>query len=220
MAEDSVTLQEETALRVKQLEVKFAHFEADTSMTDCSLIEIDEELEEGRVSLEKLEKRVTQLEAGLDPELRTKGLLEKNLYKLTNRVSEIEEELEKTELLEERVATLKTENAELRIHLNLVVDAVNNITRVWNEQVDQAIDNEPPDEVKVVDDDDEPTMEDNGPPQLTLRQVYVMYQSQPQDEEGWEEMTKAIEAAEQYEASLPTRVNGLTQDEWNDLLQI
>ena len=42
---DSVTLQEETALRVKQLEVKFAHFEADTSITDCCLIEIDEELE-------------------------------------------------------------------------------------------------------------------------------------------------------------------------------
>ena len=123
MAEASVTLAEETALRVKQLEVKFAHFEADTSMTDCCLIEIDEELEEGRVSLEKLEKRVTELETDLP------------------------------ELLEERFATLKTENAELRIHLNLVVDTVNNITRVWNEQVHQAIDNEPPDEVKVVDDE-------------------------------------------------------------------
>ena len=195
MAEDSVTLQEETALRVKQLEVKFAHFEADTSMTDCCLIEIDEELEEGRVSLEKLEKRVTELETDLP------------------------------ELFEERVATLKTENAELRIHLNLVVDAVNNITRVWNEQVDQAIDNEPPDEVKVV--DDEPAMEDSEPPQLTLRQVYDMYQSQPPDEEGWEEMTKAIEVAEEYEAKLqkqqqelPTKVNELTQDEWNDLLHI
>ena len=197
--------------------------------------ELDEELEEGRVSLEKLEKRVTQLEAGLDPELRTKGLLEKNLYKLTNRVSEIEVELEKTELLEERVATLKTENAELRIHLNLVVDAVNNITRAWNEacsnneQVDQAIDNDRLDEVKAVDDDDdddEPTMEDNEPPQLTLQQVYNMYQSQPPDEEDWQEMTKAIKVAEGYEArlqkqeELPTRVNGLTQDEWNDLLRI
>ena len=198
MAETSTILAEETLLRVKQLEVKFAHFEADTSMTDCCLIELDEELEEGRVSLEKLEKRVTELETDLP------------------------------ELFEERVATLKTENAELRIHLNLVVDAVNNITRAWNEafsnneQVDEAIDN---DEVKVVD-DDEPTMEDNEPPQLTLRQVYDMYQSQPPDEEGWDEMTKAIEVAEQYEArlqkqqELPTRVNGLTQDEWNDLLRI
>ena len=195
MAETPVTLAEETLLRVKQLEVKFAHFEADNNMTDCCLTELDEELEEGRVSLEKLEKRVTVLETDLP------------------------------ELFEERLATLKTENAELRIHLNLVVDAVNNIMRVWNEQVDQAIDNEPLDEVKVVD-DDEPAMEDNEPPQLTLRQVYDMYQSQPPDEEGWQEMTKAIEAAKEYkdrlqkQQELPTRVNGLTQDEWNDLLRI
>ena len=182
MAEDSVTLQEETALRVRQLEVKFDDFETENKMSDCYFNELDEELEEGRVSLEKLEKRVTVLETDLP------------------------------ELFEERLATLKTENAELRIYLNLVVDAVNNITRVWNEQVDEAIDN---DEVKVVD-DDEPIMEDNEPP----------YQSQPLDEEGWDEMTKAIEVAEQYEArlqkqqELPTRVNGLTQDEWNDLLRI
>ena len=172
MAETSVTLAEETALRVKQLEVKFALFEADTSVTDCSLTEMDEELEEGRVSVEKLEKRVTALETDLP------------------------------ELFEERFATLKTENEELRIHLNLVVDAVNNITRVWNEQVDQVIGNQPPDEVKTVDGDGEPTMEDNEPSQLTLQQVYDMYQSQPPDEEGWEEMTKAIKAAEQYQVSL------------------
>ena len=198
MAETSVTLAEETALRVRQLEVKFDDFETENKMSDSYFNELDEELEEGRVSLEKLEKRVTVLETDLP------------------------------ELFEERLATLVTENAELRIHLNLVVDAVNNITRAWNEQVDQAIDNEPPDEVKVVDDgdDDEPTMEDNEPSQLTLQQVYDMYQSQPLDEEGWQEMTKAIEAAEEYEGrlqkqqELPTRVNGLTQDEWNDLLRI
>ena len=203
MAGTSVTLAEETALRVRQLEVKFDDFETENKMSDCYFNELDKELEEGRVSLEKLEKRVTVLETDLP------------------------------ELFEERVATLKTENAELRIHLNLVVDAVNNITRVWNEvcsnnePVDEAIDNEPPDEVKVVDDDDDvPTMEDNEPPQLTLRQVYDMYQSQPPDEEDWQEMTKAIEAAEEYEGRLqkqqefPTRVNGLTQDEWNDLLRI
>ena len=202
MAETSVTLAEETALRVRQLEVKFDDFETQNKMSDCYFNELDEELEEGRVGLEKLEKRVTVLETDLP------------------------------ELFEERLATLKTENAELRIHLNLVVDAVNNITRTWNEacsnneQVDKAIDNEPPDEVKAVDDDDEPTMEDNEPPQLTLQQVYDMYQSQPPDEEGWQEMTKAIEAAEEYEGrlqkqqELPARVNGLTQDQWNDLLRI
>ena len=123
----------------------------------------------------------------------------------------------KVRQLEVKFDAFETENAELRNHLNLVVDTVNNIMRIWNEQVDEG---EPQDEVKVVDDDDEPTMEDNEPPQLTLQQVYNMYQSQPRDEEGWEEMTKAIEAAEQYKASLPIRTNGLTQDEWNDLLQI
>ena len=114
MAETSVTLAEETALRVRQLEVKFDNFETENKMSDCYFNELDEELEEGRVSLEKLEKRVTVLETDLP------------------------------ELFEERLATLVTENAELRIHLNLVVDAVNNITRAWNEQVDEAIDNEPP----------------------------------------------------------------------------
>ena len=179
MSENSVNLAEETLLRVKQLEVKFAHFEADNHMTDCCLAELDEEMEEGRVNLEKLEKRVIELETELP------------------------------ELIAERVATLKTENAELRIHLNLLVDAVNNITRIWNEQVDQ-----PQDEVKAM------TMDGNEPPQQTLQQVYDMYQSQPRDEEGWEEMTKVIEAAEKYENSLPIRTNGLTQDEWNDLLRI
>ena len=88
---------------------------------------------------------------------------------------------------------------------------MNNITRIWNEQV-----HEGEQQSEVV--DDEQLTED--PPQLTLQQVYNMYQSQPRDEEGWEEMTKAIEAAEKYEASLPIRTNGLTQEEWNDLLKI
>ena len=56
MAGTAIILAEETALRVKQLEVKFANFEADARMTDCCLTEVDEELEEGRVSVEKLEK--------------------------------------------------------------------------------------------------------------------------------------------------------------------
>ena len=195
-----LTLEQETVLKVRELQIKFEDFEAQNRLSDCVITEIDEELEEGRVNLEKLEKRVRELETDLP------------------------------ELFAERVATLKTENAELRIHLNLVVDAVNNITRIWNEQVHEG---EP--ENEVVGDEDEPAMgdnevltlqqgesamEDNEPPQLTLQQVYDMYQSQPPDEEGWEEMTKAIEAAEKYEASLPTRVNGLTQDEWNDLLRV
>ena len=179
-----LTLEQETALRVRDLQVKFEDFETQNRLSDCVITEIDEELEEGRVNLEKLEKRVRELETDLP------------------------------ELIAERVATLKTENAELRIHLNLLVDAVNNITRIWNEQV-----HEGEQQSEVVDgDDDEQSTED--PPQLTLQQAYNMYQSQPRDKEGWEEMTKAIEAAEKYEASLPIRTNGLTQEEWNDLLKI
>ena len=35
MAETSVTLAEETALRVRQLEVKFDDFETENKMSDC-----------------------------------------------------------------------------------------------------------------------------------------------------------------------------------------
>ena len=228
MAQDVL---ENTLLRLKSLEIKFHDFETDTKMTDCCLNELDADLEEGRDNLEKLQKRVTQLEG--------------HLGKLEDRVEIIDEGDDKRlDLLEERVVVLNTQNTELRSHLNLVIDMVNNITRVLNktfnnnEPADEAMlqdptidtttphaDNEPADEAIVVDDDDDEP-EENEPIQRTLRQVCDMYQSQPMDEEGWEEMTKAIEAAEEYEASLQkqqelsTTVNGLTQDEWNDLLRI
>ena len=164
MTESTLTLWQETALKVRELQVRFDAFETENKISGNYFNEFDEELEEGRVSLEKLEKRVRELDTDLP------------------------------ELIAERVATLKTENAELRVHLNLVVDAVNNITRIWNEQV-----HEGEQQTEVI---DEQAMEDNEPPQLTLQQVYNMYQSQPPDEEGWEEMTKAIKAAEKYEANL------------------
>ena len=105
MSENSVNLAEETLLRVKQLEVKFAHFEADTRMTDCCLTEVDEELEEVRVSVEKLKKRVIEVESDLP------------------------------ELFEERVAPLKTENAELRDQLNVTIDTLNKVVKIINDQV-------------------------------------------------------------------------------------
>ena len=105
MSETSRILAEEALLRVKQLEVKFIHFEADASMTGACLTEFDDELEEGRVNLEKLEKRVTELES------------------------------ENPELIEERLASLKTENAELRDHLNVTIDTLNNAVKIINEQV-------------------------------------------------------------------------------------
>ena len=168
-----LTLDQETALRVRELQGRFDAFETENKISGNYFIEFDEELEEGRVNLEKLEKRVRELETDIP------------------------------ELIAERVATLKTKNAELRHHLNLVVDTVNNITRIWNEQVHEG-------EPEAV---GEQSMEDNEvltllqgddePQQLTLEEVYNMYQSQPQTEEEWEEMTNAIKAAVMYENSLP-----------------
>ena len=160
-----LTLDQETALKVRELQVRFDAFETENKISPNYFNEFDEELEERRVSLEKLEKRVRELEIDLP------------------------------ELIAERVATLKTENAELRHHLNLVVDAVNNITRIWNEQVHEG---EPEDnEVLTL------LQGDAEPQQFTLEEVYNMYQSQPQTEEEWEEMTNAIKAAVMYENSLP-----------------
>ena len=208
------------------------------------------------------------------PELRTKGLLKKNLYKLTNRFEELEDKVEivdcflsqldgnqeedrtkieklekrvaeletdfgKTELLEERVSVLKVQNIELRDHLNLTIDMLNNITTILNnqfinkEQTDEVIQTEattPHEDIK--DEDTQHTLkkvyakyevttphedmdEDTQP---TLKQVYAMYQSQPPDEEGRDEMTAVIKAAEEYEAR--KKVNGLTVNEWQDLLQL
>ena len=52
------------------------------------------------------------------------------------------------------------------------------------------------------------------------QQVFAMYQSQPPDEEGWDEMTAAMKAAEEHEARKKLTVNGLTADEWQDLLRL
>ena len=199
-----IALPEETALKVKQLEVKCENLEADIKMTDCCFNELDADQEEDRHKIERLEKRVTQLEADLDPELRTKGLLEKNLYKLTNRVSEIEVELEKTELLEERVSVLNIQNFELRDHLNSTIDTLNNVVKILNGQVideEQVVEGNPDGELLYPEQD----MEDDTQP--TLSQVYAMYQSQPPDEEGWDEMTAAIKAAEEHEASRKVNQN-------------
>ena len=92
-------------LKVRDLQVRFDAFETDNRMSDCVVTEIDEELEEGRVGLEKLEKRVRELETDLP------------------------------ELIAERVATLKAENAELRDHLNATIDTLNDVVKIINDQI-------------------------------------------------------------------------------------
>ena len=105
MLEMAELVLQDLVLKIRELQARFDDFEADTRMSDCVITEIDEELEEGRVNLEKLEKRVRELETDLP------------------------------ELIAEKVATLKTENAELRDHLNLVIDTLNAVVKIINDQI-------------------------------------------------------------------------------------
>ena len=94
-------------LKVKDLQVRFDEFEADSRMSDCVVTQIDEELEEGRVNLEKLEKRVRELEK-------------------KERVAD---------LVEEKTAALDAQTIELRDHLNATVDTLNAVVKIINDQV-------------------------------------------------------------------------------------
>ena len=145
-----LTLWQDVALKVRDLQVRFDEFETLNRMSDCVVSEIDEELEEGRVGLEKLEKRVRELETNLP------------------------------ELIAEKVATLKTENAELRDHLNATIDTLNDVVKIINEQIIAR----------------EPTEDPNNPDSLDLIHPTV-------DRHHYLE-----------------EVNELTQEEWNNLLQI
>ena len=178
--------------------------------------EIETDHEEDRDKVEKLKERVARIEWDLQPGLEKR--FEAQQEELISQLEDADREYE------EKFRVLNVQNEELRSHLNMAIDAVNNISRILNSLIEQEkISLVEVNEVTTSEDDNQLLEEDE---QLTLSQVYDMYQSQPQDEEGWEEMTKAIEAAEEYEAclqkqqELSTRVNGLTQDEWNDLLRI
>ena len=56
-----------------------------------------------------------------------------SLEKLEKRVRELETDL--PELIAEKVATLKTENAELRDYLNATIDTLNAVVKIINDQV-------------------------------------------------------------------------------------
>ena len=190
MTEDSTPQQ----LALKQLTVKYEDLEDTVEVLNSFFAQLDANQQENMCNLEKLEKRVAQFET----------------------------ELEKTELLEERVSVLNIQNIELRNHLNLTVDTFNNVVKILNSQV---INEEPTDEAPEAstplqeNPDGYSSNEDiNEDTQPTVKQVYTMYQTQSPDEEVWDEMTSAIKAAEEYEAR--KKVNGLTNNEWKDLLRI
>ena len=195
----------EQQLTLKQLTVQYEDLEDKVELIDCFYTQLDGNQEENRCNVEKLERRVTKLEG--------------HLGKLEDRVEIIDEGDDKRlDLLEERVAVLNTQNIELRNHLNLTIDMLNNVTRILNdlftnkEQADEAT------QVHEVTTSHEDMIDEDTQP--TVQQVFAMYQSQPPDEEGWDEMTAAMKAAEEREVRKKLTVNGLTSDEWKDLLRI
>ena len=107
---------------LKQLMVQYEDLEARLELIECFYARWDANQEENVCNVEKLEKRVTKLE--------------EHLRKLEDRVEIIDEGDDKRlDLLEERVAVLNTQNIELRNHLNLTVDMLNNVTRFLNNQL-------------------------------------------------------------------------------------
>ena len=79
---------------------------------------------------------------------------------------------------------------------------MNNITRIWNEAIGDEQSMEDNEVLLQTVDNEVLTLQQDEPRQLTLEEVYNMYQSQPQTEQEWEEMNKAIKAAVAYENSL------------------
>ena len=224
----------EQQLALKQLTVQYEDLEDKVELADCFYTQLDGNQEENSDKIEKLQKRVTELEGHLrklqDVELSdAQGAIEELLI-------DQEKKDDRLELMEEGVKVLKVQNIELRDHLNLTIDMVNNVTTILNnqygnkEQTDEAIQAE----ITTPHEDTQHTLkkvyamyevttphedmcEDTQP---TVQQVFAMYQSQPPDEEGWDEMTAAMNAAEEHEARKKLTVNGLTNDEWKDLLQL
>ena len=241
MAEDSTPLLRESLekcfieqqLALKQLTVQYGDLEDKVELMDCFFTQLDGNQEENRGNLEKLEKRVAELEV--------------RMYKVEADVESavdqdaLDEGDRKIDLMEERISVLKIQNIELREHLNLAIDTVNNVVKILNghgptDEVATPLEENRDGELLYPKQDIEedtqhilkkvyakyevttPHEDMDEDTQPSLSQVYAMYQSQPPDEEGWDEMTSAIEAAEEREAR--KKVNGLTKDEWQDLLRL
>ena len=191
----------EVVEKIRTLEIKFSDLEDNVLSHGNYLEEIELENEENRKDVEKLKERVSHVEWDLEP-----GLSRLDIFK---RVSKLEENFS---CLENRVG-------ELRDHLNMTIDTVNNITTYLNNVLEQQQQQQQQQQQR----DDEVTCEKEEEDEpLTLSQVYDLYQSQPRDEEAWQEMTNAINAAQEYEKQKQqdTIINGLSKDEWKDFLGI
>ena len=189
MAEDSTPVLRESLdkcfieqqLALKQLTVQYEDLEDKVELVDCFYTQLDGNQEENRCNVEKLEKRVTELEVRMcKAEADVESAVDQDALDEGDR---------KIDVMAERISVLKIQNIELREHLNLTIDTINNIVKILNGQgrTDEVA--TPLEDIK-----DEDINEDTQP---TVQQVFVMYQSQPPDEEGWDEMTAAMKAAEE-----------------------
>ena len=194
---------------LKQLTVQYEDLEDKVELVECFYTQLDGNQEENRDEIEKLQKRVAELEVRME---RTEADIESAVDQ-----DALDEGDRKIDLMEERISVLKIQNIELRNHFNLMIDTLNSVVKVLNSQGST-------DEVATPQEENQdgevlyPKQSMDEDTQPSLSQVYAMYQSQPPDEEGWDEMTSAIEAAEEREAR--KKVNGLTKDEWQDLLRL
>ena len=109
---------------LKQLTVQYEDLEDKVELVDCFYTQLDGNQEENRRNVEKLEKRVTELEVRMcKAEADVESAVDQDALDEGDR---------KIDLIEERVAVLKVQNIELRNHLNLMIDMLNNVTRVLN----------------------------------------------------------------------------------------
>ena len=157
----------EQQLALKQLTVQYEDLEDKVELVDCFYTQLDGNQEENRDEIEKLQKRVTELED--------------HLKKLEDRVEIIDEGNDKRlDLLEERVVVLNSQNNTLRNHLNLTIDMLNNVTRFLNssnkEQTDEAT------QVHEVTVSHQNMMNEDTQP--TVQQVFAMYQSHLMKRDG------------------------------------
>ena len=137
--------------KVKSLEIKFDGLEGDVLSHGNYFAEIETENEEDRKDVEKLKERVSHVEWDLQSELsrldifKTVNKLGENFSCLENRIGELEdqqgERIKQLENIdreyEEKSRVLTLQNNELRDHLNMTIDTVNNITTYLNNVLEQ-----------------------------------------------------------------------------------
>ena len=184
--------------KLKEQELRVSDLEDNVLRHGNYFAEIEAENEEGKKDVEKLKERVSHIEWDLEPGISRLDIfkrirkLEENFNSLEKRVGELENTDSE---YEEKFRVLTVQNIELRDHLNMTIDVVNKVVNTLNqnsEELTTCID------VQQDDEEATSTTEEKDEP-LTLTQVYDMYQSQPRDEETWQMMTDAINAAEEYE---------------------